>query len=115
MAEQLPNWALGSRYCLTKKLGAGSYGNVYEALDKKTGSKVAIKQVSGIFKDIADARRMLREISILHKLSHPNVIKVLDILLPINEPKPSCCFLVLEHVETDLKSFLQQQNLLTDD
>ena len=43
MADRLPQWNLGSRYELIKKVGKGTYGSVFEARDTQTGEKIAYK------------------------------------------------------------------------
>jgi len=37
-----------------KIIGSGSYGNVYEAIVKDTGKRVAIKSIHSIFDDLVD-------------------------------------------------------------
>src|SRR3990167_8042910 len=65
----------GDRYQLIKVKGKGSYGIVGAYLDKKTGQKVAIKRMHKI-EDSIDARRMIREIRILHNFRHENIIEL---------------------------------------
>lgn len=65
----------GDRYQLIKVKGKGSYGIVGAYLDKKTGQKVAIKRMHKI-EDSIDARRMIREIRILHHFRHENIIEL---------------------------------------
>lgn len=67
---------------MKKLIGYGSYGNVCEAVHKKTGKKVAIKKLVKMFADEIDTKRMLREILILKKLNNANIVKLYDILEP---------------------------------
>jgi len=78
-------------------IGQGSYGNVCEAIHRKTGTKVAIKKMMNLFSDEVDTKRMLREIHILRMLESEHVVKLLDIIEPINILDFNCLFLVLEH------------------
>ena len=55
-------------------MGYGAYGVVCSALDKQTGEKVAIKKIPKAFQDLIDAKRVLREIKILSKLSSVHII-----------------------------------------
>jgi serine/threonine protein kinase len=45
---------VGHKYQITNQIGAGSYGNVYEAIERETGKKVAIKSIHSIFDDLVD-------------------------------------------------------------
>jgi len=67
-------------------LGAGTYGQVVKARCKVTGNTVALKLIKNPVRCAYHARLVLREISILRKLSKlkDNVftVKLLDVLLP---------------------------------
>eukprot|EP01029_Cantina_marsupialis_P008047 TRINITY_DN1926_c0_g2_i3.p1 TRINITY_DN1926_c0_g2~~TRINITY_DN1926_c0_g2_i3.p1 ORF type:complete len:452 (+),score=127.31 TRINITY_DN1926_c0_g2_i3:39-1394(+) len=70
------------RYSIKDKLGSGSYGVVRKAVDKLTGEVVAIKQMQKVFQNTTDAKRTLRELSIVRRCSHPNVIRLLNAHIP---------------------------------
>jgi mitogen-activated protein kinase 1/3 len=63
-------------------VGAGSYGSVFQAVDPVQNRVVAIKWVKRVFVDLVDCKRILREISILSKLRHPNVVQIYDLTAP---------------------------------
>jgi mitogen-activated protein kinase 1/3 len=63
-------------------LGTGSYGSVCRAIQLSSGKKVAIKRVKNVFEDDIDCKRILREITLLTKLNHPSVVKIVEILEP---------------------------------
>jgi serine/threonine protein kinase len=46
------------------------------------GEMVAIKKIRDVFNNLTDAKRILREISLLSRLRHPNLVSIKDI------PKP---------------------------
>ena len=52
-------------------VGQGAFGEVFLAKIKKTGEKVAVKTV------FQDRRYKNRELSIMQKLNHPNIVKLL--------------------------------------
>ncbi|KAG9439895.1 hypothetical protein H6P81_020060 [Aristolochia fimbriata] len=58
------------------KVGQGTYSNVYKARDRDTGKIVALKKVRFDTSDAESVKFMAREIMILQKLNHPNVIKL---------------------------------------
>lgn len=57
-------------------IGKGSYGTVCAATDNQTGERVAIKRISNVFDNVADAVRILREVKLLRLLRHPDVVQV---------------------------------------
>ena len=58
------------------QIGHGTYSNVYKALDRKTKRIVALKKVRFDTSEPESIKFMAREIMILQKLDHPNVIKL---------------------------------------
>ncbi|KAJ0041197.1 hypothetical protein Pint_27033 [Pistacia integerrima] len=58
------------------KVGQGTYSNVYKARDRDTGKIVALKKVRFDTSEPESVKFMAREIRILQKLDHPNVIKL---------------------------------------
>jgi mitogen-activated protein kinase 1/3 len=65
---------------LIRPIGHGAYGVVIYALDKETGQKVAIKKISRAFEDPIDAKRILREIKLMKRFSHENVMFLVSLL-----------------------------------
>lgn len=76
---------LGSRYVLMGILGSGSMGHVYPARDAVTGQEFAAKvlHVNLLSHDDIMAR-FLQEFRILQGISHPNIIRVHDLVLENN-------------------------------
>ena len=58
---------------------------------------MAIKRFEGIFEDLIDCKRILREITILRLLDHPNVVKILDILEPRNAKGFNELYVVMDY------------------
>ena len=106
---EIPQWHLPERYKLISKIGAGAFGSVYLARDATTRELVAIKCVKGIFDDIFDAKRLLREISILHTLRHPNVVKIKRLIIPPEEDTFNKVYIVMENCQSDLKKLSSSQ------
>jgi len=78
---------LGSRYQLIEEIGAGGMGMVYRALDRLTGTAVALKRVHVPDVHLLFASRgttddlrlsLAQEFRTLASLRHPNIISVLD-------------------------------------
>ncbi|KAH7866044.1 hypothetical protein Vadar_014741 [Vaccinium darrowii] len=81
------------------KIGSGTYSNVYKARDTVTGKIVALKKVRFDNLEPESVRFMSREIIILRRLDHPNVIKLEGLVTS----RMSCSlYLVFEYMEHDL-------------
>ncbi|KAL6989565.1 [pyruvate dehydrogenase (acetyl-transferring)] kinase [Sarracenia purpurea var. burkii] len=81
------------------KIGSGTYSNVYKARDNITGKIVALKKVRFDNLEPESVRFMCREIIILRRLDHPNVIKLEGLVTS----RMSCSlYLVFEYMEHDL-------------
>ena len=66
-------------YEITKELHRGGQGVVYQALQKSTKRKVAIKVVKeGPFAGAHERLRFEREVHILGQLQHPNIVRIHD-------------------------------------
>lgn len=84
---------------LSVQIGQGTYSSVYKARDLETGKIVALKKVRFVNMDPESVRFMAREIYILRKLDHPNVMKLEGLVAS----KMSCSlYLVFEYMDHDL-------------
>lgn len=109
-------FVVDTRYKPTKKLGSGAYGMVCSATDSKNEDKrVAIKKVRDTFHNLTDAKRILREMKLLQHFDHPNVIKLLDIINPLNREGFEDLYLVFEYMQSDLHRIIYSDNDLTED
>ncbi len=71
---------LAGRFQILAELGQGGMGRVYKARDFELGDLVAIKILSSAPDDgSVDAERLLREVQICRKITHPNVVRVFDL------------------------------------
>ena len=104
---QFADWEVGEDYECVKLLGQGSYGAVCSAIHKPTGKKVAIKKMDGVFEDEVDCKRILREINLLRKLSHPYVVNIIDVIEPKQPETFDTLYVVLELAESDLKKVIK--------
>ncbi|KAI7751463.1 hypothetical protein M8C21_017681 [Ambrosia artemisiifolia] len=90
------------------KIGQGTYSNVYRARDLDQGKIVALKKVRFDNLDPESVRFMAREIHILRKLNHPNVIKLEGLVTS----RMSCSlYLVFEYMEHDLAGLASHPSL----
>ena len=102
-AEQLKQ--LG-RYDLTRVLGKGAMGIVYEGMDPKLHRKVAIKTILKGHMDDDDAAkeysmRFMREAQAVARLNHPHIVQVYDF-----GEEAAVAYIVMEFIKgKELKSF----------
>lgn len=81
------------------QIGQGTYSNVYKARDLETGKIVALKKVRFDNLEPESVRFMAREIQVLRRLNHPNVVKLEGLVTS----RMSCSlYLVFEYMEHDL-------------
>ncbi|PAN22689.1 hypothetical protein PAHAL_4G037400 [Panicum hallii] len=83
LLENVPREALqgivprsADAYDKIEKVGQGTYSNVYKARERGTGRVVALKKVRFDTSESESVRFMAREIRILQRLDHPNVIRL---------------------------------------
>mmetsp|Transcript_2496 Transcript_2496/g.3518 ORF Transcript_2496/g.3518 Transcript_2496/m.3518 type:complete len:535 (+) Transcript_2496:40-1644(+) len=99
-------------YERTELIGQGAYGIVYKGIQCKTRRTVAIKRIP--FGDSSPEGgvpcNVIREISLLRELDHPNVVRLLDVI----QARPGGLYLIFEYVRHDLKTFMDAQQTSTD-
>lgn len=71
-----PNTILQNRYRIIRQLGQGGMGTVYEAIDQRFDSQVAIKETH--FNDEVLRKQFEREARLLNRLRHPAMTRVID-------------------------------------
>jgi len=86
------------------RLGEGTYGTVYRARDKENGGQiVALKKVRIHSEKDGFPRSSLREIRILKRLRHPNIVEINEVACG---QQPGSVFLVFEYCEHDIGALL---------
>jgi len=78
-------------YKLGKEIGRGAFSVVKEGIRKASGKKYAIKCISKKLIDKKELQLLEREIEIMKKLSHPNIIQLMEVI-----DTADTLFLVLE-------------------
>lgn len=81
------------------QIGQGTYSSVYRARDLETNKIVALKKVRFANLDPESVRFMAREILILRKLDHPNVMKLEGL---ITSRVSGSLYLIFDYMEHDL-------------
>ncbi|CAN1220670.1 Probable serine/threonine-protein kinase At1g54610 [Linum grandiflorum] len=88
------------------KVGSGTYSNVYKARDRDTDKIVALKKVRFDTSEPESIKFMAREIMILQKLDHPNVVKLEGIA---TSRLQYSLYLVFDFMQTDLQTVIDRE------
>jgi len=89
------------RFKKMDKLGEGTYGVVYRAMDLQEKKEVAIKKIKLDRNEEGIPATTLREVSLLQHLKHPNIVEMSGVLYDSGE-----LYLVFEFLKCDLKGYL---------
>ncbi|XP_059628460.1 cell division control protein 2 homolog [Cornus florida] len=93
------------KYEKLEKIGAGGFALVFKAFHRETKETVALKKINifDIFEGVSSST--IREISLLRGMEHSNIVRLLDVLNTV-ENGTNKVYLVFEHMDVDLKMFM---------
>ncbi|CAH1640575.1 unnamed protein product [Spodoptera littoralis] len=86
------------------RIDEGAFGTIHAAKDRRTGEIVALKQLKKINKTEGFSIAARRELGILLKMQHPNIVAGRGIA---SSSRNEHVFIVMELVDYDLKTFMQ--------
>lgn len=92
-------------YQIIRQVGKGAYGVVFEAKHRVSGDRIAIKKCFGCFQNTTDAQRVYREVSALTSMSHQNILRLHDALIPSAHALDM--YLITEFVPIDLAAAIK--------
>jgi WD40 repeat protein len=97
-------------YCILDKLGEGGMGVVFKARHRRLGRVVALKILPPSFaRNAQTVLRFRREVEVAARLSHPNIVSVLDA-----DEDRGVQFLTMEYIEgRDLDHLVQERGPMT--
>ena len=82
LGELVPGGELAGRYDIIRRIGRGGFGNVFEAVQRSTGQRVAIKAIRWEGGDPSQLKqlsaRFETEQRVLAQTRHPHIVKLLD-------------------------------------
>lgn len=91
-----------SKYKKVEKVGNGTYGVVFRAIDIDTNETVALKKMILEVENEGVPSTAIREISLLREIQSPSIVGLKDVVI---EDKK--LYLVFEFLDQDLKRFLE--------
>lgn len=92
---------LNSTYEKVDKIGEGTYGVVYKAIERASGNVVAVKKIRLESEEEGVPSTAIREISVLKELHHENIVTLLDVI-----HSDTKLYLVFEFLDLDLKRYM---------
>jgi len=100
-------------YMPTGMLGSGAYASVCAAVNTKTGRTVAIKKNKHVFKELSDAKRILREIKLMSFFDHDNIVKIVSVIVPDSSEIGTFedIYLVLQKMDMNLSMVISSVQL----
>ena len=100
-----------NEYTIVAELGRGAYGKVKLAINDITGESVAIKIMKkSLLKNGINESVVAREIAIMKKLRHRNVVSLFEV---INDPEADKMYLVMQYVENGTFYTLNKKDMTT--
>lgn len=104
---------LPPRYEADKIIGKGTYASVIQAKDCKHDRVVAIKKNRKVFANTTDAKRVLRELQILSRIWHPDIIELNGVIAPEFDEidKFDDVYLIMPKMEANLSEVIQISQL----
>ena len=96
-------------YVLIDQIGKGTFSQVTRAIHLITNQLVAVKILDkSKIEDDVDLERILREIEILEKISHPNIVQIYEVYSTIHN-----YYIIMEIIEgCDLFDYIISKNFL---
>nr|USW07770.1 Cell division control protein 2 [Crypthecodinium cohnii] len=100
-----------TRFKIVEKLGEGTYGKVYKAIDNNTQEPYALKKIKIVYE--ADGEGVpgtaIREVSLLKECDHVNVIKLYEVFV-----QPTALYMLFEYADMDMRAYLKRFGKLAD-
>ncbi|CAH1420065.1 unnamed protein product [Lactuca virosa] len=90
------------QYEKIEKIGEGTYGVVYKALDKMTNKTIALKKIPLEKPDEGVPSTAIREISLLKEMNHENIVRLYDVV-----HTEKSLYMVFEYLDLDLMKHME--------
>ncbi|XP_052192137.1 serine/threonine-protein kinase ATG1a isoform X2 [Diospyros lotus] len=112
-SAERPVVVVGGKYMLKRRIGSGSFAVVWRARHLQSGAEVAVKEIDTkrlylAHKKLGD--NLLKEISILTNIRHPNIIRLFDVIRT-----EDTIYLVLEYCNGgDLAAYIHRRGKVSE-
>lgn len=99
-----------------RPVGYGAFGVVWAVTDPRTGKRLALKKLLNVFQSLVSCTRVYRELLILCRVRHENLLSAVDIILP---HAPATVFnelyVLTDYMQSDLHKIIVSQQPLSPD
>ena len=103
-------------YTFYRKLGEGSYGIIFSAINNMDNKKYAIKKI--IARTINEIESFTKEFELVYKCDHPNIMKIYGISIRILDSTTYSLYVLMEIAKSDwdreIKRRLQKRQKYTE-
>lgn len=107
--DDIKEFNIWEKYEKLEKLGTGTYGKVYRSRNKETNEECAVKKML-LKKDVDGIHyTILRELAILRKVSHVNIVRLIDVSMTMNSFS-----IVMEYLPRNLEKFIYDPRVIMD-
>ena len=110
----IKSWKADSvdKYEKISLVGEGTFGKVWKARPRtdqmrQIHNRVALKQIK--LQDRGFPLTTIRELTLLRRLNHPNVVKLLEVVNGAKSNGESAVYLVFEFIENDLENLIAEK------
>lgn len=107
--EEEEHGQIFGKFQIVEKLGEGTYGKVYKAINTETREYFALKKIRIVYEDEGVPGTAIREVSLLKECEHPNVIRLYEVF-----SNQHALYLVFEFLNMDLRVFLKKHGRFID-
>ena len=90
------------KYEIIREIGDGTYGIVYEGINKENNQKVAIKRLKQKYKSLEECLSKI-EVKVLEKLNHENIVQLKEV---IRDKKGQVSY-IFEYCDCNLYEFIE--------
>lgn len=112
VAEASRKLSFPSHLVPARRMGSGSFGEVFLCDDHDADRQVAVRQVRNFATDRSCGVRVLREIRVLAAMQHENLVGLLDVLLASGTNEDDV-YIVMPHMNVDLHRVIQSKMALS--
>ena len=99
-----------NEYAIKETIGKGAFSKVKLGINKLTGEKVAIKIIDKKkLKINSENKRIEREINIIKKLNHINIVKIVQIKEDMNN-----IYIIMEYIENNLFYYILNKKYISE-